>query len=330
MTRPLVTIVITVFKRTDYLEEAIKSALGQSFTDVEVIVTDDADSESARAVCAAFGPDPRLRYRSNPTTLGAPMNIAAALREARGMYISVLNDDDMMEPSMVEKLLLPLLRDPKCVLSFADHWMVDGAGEQLTELTSWNSTVRGRTHLPRGFVEEPFDFALRGGVLIVMGALFRRRPLDPSWLVPQVRGAYDYWLAVRLSRTGGSFHYLPERVMRYRVHSASESGRFDPEKNQGEIYIYESLLKEEIEAQHREYVTERLADFLFILGRDRLYSGNRDGARAAFIRSLHTKLRTKAAVGVLSTYLPYSVRQAGVRALRALRAATRAPAELGR
>ena len=87
---PLVSVVITVggihFNRTCYLEEAITSVLRQTLPSLELIVTDDSDSEESKLICAKFEADGRLKYRSNPRPLGAPLNVAKALDAARGKY----------------------------------------------------------------------------------------------------------------------------------------------------------------------------------------------------------------------------------------------------
>lgn len=45
---PLVTVIVTVFKRVEFIREAIESVLAQTFESYEIIVTDDADSEAAK------------------------------------------------------------------------------------------------------------------------------------------------------------------------------------------------------------------------------------------------------------------------------------------
>jgi glycosyltransferase involved in cell wall biosynthesis len=49
---PLVTIIVTVFKRVEFLREALESALAQTFESYEIIVTDDANTEAAKNICS--------------------------------------------------------------------------------------------------------------------------------------------------------------------------------------------------------------------------------------------------------------------------------------
>src|SRR5258707_871317 len=66
---PLVSIIITVFRRDTYLRESISSALAQNYGNVEVIVTEDGGSDCAKPIIDEFA-DPRLRYRRNAVNLG--------------------------------------------------------------------------------------------------------------------------------------------------------------------------------------------------------------------------------------------------------------------
>src|SRR5438045_7355438 len=131
MTQPLVSIILTVFNRTTYLEEAIKSAAEQAYSNLEIIVTDDSNSQLIRAICAKCESDSRITYRANASTLGAPLNVRAALQEASGDYVVILNDDDVMEPFMIDTLMPPLESDSSCIVSFGDHWIIDQSGHIL-------------------------------------------------------------------------------------------------------------------------------------------------------------------------------------------------------
>jgi glycosyltransferase involved in cell wall biosynthesis len=315
---PLVTVILTVFKPRPYLEAAIESVLGQSFSEYELIITDDANSESTRSACRRYRADRTVRYRSNRRRLGALLNIGAALQEARGELIVILNDDDQLEPDMLELLVAPLLGRRDCVLAFGDHSMIDSSGATLAGLFSGTSKLARRLKLTEGMLAEPFSFALRGGTLIGMGAMFRRSALCPEWFRPEVGGAYDLWLGMQLSTTGGVY-YMPRTLMRYRIHAGSESARLDPEKVQGGLFILETFLNQQLPACDHAYVQSQLAGGLFVLGRERLYSNNAQGARSAFIRSLRVKPGLKVLVGIGSTYLPRETLRLGLQFWRNIR-----------
>lgn len=311
--RPRISVVLTVFRRTDYLEMAIRSVLNQTFADLELIVTDDANTESARRICEEFHCDKRLRYRSNPNVLGAPLNIASAMKEAQGEYVTIINDDDSMELDMLEKLLAPFLNDEECILSFGDHWIMDDTGAIMHESTERNSQSCGRSNLSKGLVKNPFSLALRGAIPFVMGTLFKRAAYQENWLTPAIAGAYDYWLGIRFSKAAGNLHFVPERIMRWRTHPNSESARLDADKAKCAVYIFEALLRENIPADERKFVKRMASQNLFTLGRDRLYFSQNASARHAFFASYKYQASFKALAGVALSCLPGKIRRLALR-----------------
>jgi glycosyltransferase involved in cell wall biosynthesis len=319
MAQPLVTIVLTVFRRTTYLNEAIKSALGQTCGDLEVIVTDDSDSESICNTCAVFQHDSRLRYRANRSVLGAPLNIRAALQEAAGDYVVILNDDDVMEPFMVETLLPPLTSDKDCVVSFGDHWIIGADGNVSVTETERNTRRWGRDHIPSGKIQNAFGLALRGGIPFVMGTVFRRSACYEKWFIREVAGAYDSWLALQLALDGGAFYFNPARVFRYRVHSASESARLAAEKASAQVFIFAQLAHDSRTRKERGFIRRTLSHFLFVLGRDRLYFGSPSSARRAFLSSLRYAVSVRALTGTALTFIPIWMQRPILRSWRSAR-----------
>jgi len=316
---PLVSVLLTVARRTDYLDAAIRSVLNQTCPDFELIVTDDANSPAARAICARFAADPRLRYRANSSPLGMPLNLAAALRDARAPLLTILNDDDLLAPSMLGSLLGPLQRHPEVDVAFGARWLIDARGCVLDAPTRATARLWRRAGLQPGLVADPFRLALRGVVFLVMGALVRNTAFDPAWLVPNVEGAYDHWLTLRLARAGRPFFFLDRQLFYYRLHPGSESARVAPEKAACQVYVLSSLLRENLSLGERVAVEDSLAAYLFTLGRDRLYFGNPPAARAAFAASARLRPRLKTVAGLFLTLLPGRPRRRLFRAWRTLR-----------
>ncbi len=317
---PIVTVILTVFRRTTYLELAIRSVLAQSLTSFELIVSDDAASHATRRLCARFSYDPRLRYRANPRTLGPALNVAAALREARAPYATILNDDDLMAPAMLETLTAPLLQDPRLAVAFGEHNFISSNGSALPALTQATSLFWERTGLRPGPVPAPLTSLLRGIVFFVMGALFRVSSCQPAWFEPQVQGAYDHWLALRFALSGCRFHFVGQKLFDYRVHSDSQSALIGPEAASAQVYLFSALLHESLSAADRALAERNLARRLFVLGRDRLYFGNTAAARIAFGRSVRMRFAPKPLAGLFLTLWPARARLAALRSWRRLRA----------
>jgi glycosyltransferase involved in cell wall biosynthesis len=93
---PTVSIIIPAYNQSEYLAEAIRSALDQSWTDVEVVVVDDGSTDDTADVCRTFT-DPRVRYiwQANRGLSGARNT---GIRESRGSFLSFLDSDDLFFP----------------------------------------------------------------------------------------------------------------------------------------------------------------------------------------------------------------------------------------
>lgn len=100
---PLVSVIVPTYNRPEFLEEAIKSILDQTYTNFEVIVVNDA-GQDVRHVTDGFK-DNRIRYirHENNKGLGAARN--TGIRNARGKYIAYLDDDDIYYPDHLSTLV---------------------------------------------------------------------------------------------------------------------------------------------------------------------------------------------------------------------------------
>ncbi len=103
--RPLVTIGISTYNRANgYLRSALESALAQTYSNLEIVVSDNGSSDATADLLASYD-DPRLRVVRQPTNIGANGNFNACLREAKGEWFLLLHDDDLIDPDMIDACL---------------------------------------------------------------------------------------------------------------------------------------------------------------------------------------------------------------------------------
>jgi glycosyltransferase involved in cell wall biosynthesis len=300
---PTVSVIVTVFRRTAFLREALASALEQTLPASEIIVADDSASAEIRAICESFA-SPVLRYRPNASPVGVARNIAETAAETRGEYLAILNDDDVWEPDFLATLLPVFAADTGSVLSFSDHWIIDETGKIDEAATEENSLLFGRKDLPAGKVADPADLVLRkNGVPLAMASVFCREAIDWKQYRLKAGGAYDFWISCCLAASGRSFHYTPRRLTRYRRHAAMESVRQSADKNEDAIFIYRTLLANGVFPAWRSHLRGELARALRTAGRYRLHAGQRASARARFGESFRIRPSSKALVGWLITCL---------------------------
>lgn len=100
---PKVSVLIPAF-RPQYLDLAIASALSQTFTDFELLISDDSSDELVASVVSKWR-DPRIRYSRNPQRQIPGANRDRLLGMAQGKYIKFLFDDDFLLPQSIDALV---------------------------------------------------------------------------------------------------------------------------------------------------------------------------------------------------------------------------------
>ena len=99
---PLVTIAVPTYNRADrYLRQAVESALDQTYSNVEVIVSDNCSADNTEALIKGYSA-PRLRYFRQVKNIGANNNFNFCVEQARGDYFLLLQDDDLIDCDFAE------------------------------------------------------------------------------------------------------------------------------------------------------------------------------------------------------------------------------------
>lgn len=307
MSRPLVSIVIAAYcSRRDHLSAAITSALGQTWADVEVIVSDDSPHDDLRALVAGFR-DPRLRYRRNAPALGVAANHWALFGEARGEYVTVLNHDDWRAPTFVERLAHVLQREPDVVLAFCDHWVIDESGRRLAADTDRNSLYWGRSGLQEGLHRSFATLVIDQSIPMAMGAMFRRSAL-PATLPSDAGPAYDLWMTYLLCRGGGAAWYVPDRLSAWRTHPGNLTSEGGLDWLQGSAACWRAMSSDDRFASvHR--VTRLKAAMAYSSCAVRAWTGGQRLACAGWaLQSLRARLTVRGVIAGLLTVMPSRLR----------------------
>jgi glycosyltransferase involved in cell wall biosynthesis len=136
----LVSLVIPTYNRADRVLMAIKSVFHQSFKDFELIIIDDASSDNTNEVVTNLH-DPRIVYIRHERNKGAPVARNKGIKNAKGKYIALLDDDDEWLPEKLESQVELFERSPENVgLVYTWAKVVDEKGSLLRE---WRSNTRG-------------------------------------------------------------------------------------------------------------------------------------------------------------------------------------------
>lgn len=134
--RPLVSIGVPAFNAERFLRRTLDSLLGQTLSDFELIISDNASTDGTPEICAEYvRRDHRVRYIRQECNIGAPRNWNTLVHEARGVYFKWASASDLCAPSMLEQCANVLQADPQIVLCYGLTQWID-ENEQLQEIYS--------------------------------------------------------------------------------------------------------------------------------------------------------------------------------------------------
>ncbi|HEY8748879.1 MAG TPA: glycosyltransferase [Tepidisphaeraceae bacterium] len=141
-TVPRASVCIPTFNAGRFISATIQSVLGQTLSDFELVICDDASTDDTLERINEFN-DARLRVVQNATNTGLSANWNRAVRECRAPYVKLLCQDDLIYPTCLEKQVA-ILSDP----NHADIGLVCGQRDIIDE--SGRVRLHGRGRLPAG------------------------------------------------------------------------------------------------------------------------------------------------------------------------------------
>jgi hypothetical protein len=125
-----VSIGLPVFNAERFLETALNSVLTQTYTNLEIIISDNGSTDRTAGICRAYASsDPRIRYIRHPTNRGASFNHDFVARRATGYYFRWFACDDVMAPTCIEECVRALDRDPGLVLAWPRPTVTNSADD---------------------------------------------------------------------------------------------------------------------------------------------------------------------------------------------------------
>lgn len=131
MTAPPLAIGLPVYNGENFLAGTLDSILTQTYGDFELIITDNASSDSTPDICRDYADDPRIRYHRHPTNLGAAANYTSCFERSSSPFFKWAAHDDPCAPNMLERCMSALRDQPDAVLAFARTLSIDAEGRQL-------------------------------------------------------------------------------------------------------------------------------------------------------------------------------------------------------
>jgi glycosyltransferase involved in cell wall biosynthesis len=222
---PRVSIGLPVYNGENFLEEALRALLAQTYEDFELVISDNASTDRTAQICQDHqARDGRIRYYRQPRKLGLPENFNAVFHRARGEYFHWASHDDLWRPTFLERLVEALDRDPEAVLAYPRSVSIDGEGNHVKHWPSRPLLGAAQPHLRFRESLEPMEpFVIFG---LIRARFLRRTSVYGSFFMS------DFALLAELSLLG-RFIEIPEELFLFRTAHSNRStfvfGRQRPE-----------------------------------------------------------------------------------------------------
>lgn len=127
--RPTLTIGMPVYNGERFLPQALDSLLAQAFRDFELLISDNASTDSTPEICREYAArDSRIRVSRRSENVGIMANVTFVAENARGEYFMLVGDDDVYEPVFAERMIQLLSADHDLDMAYSNFAYVDPDG----------------------------------------------------------------------------------------------------------------------------------------------------------------------------------------------------------
>jgi len=215
-TAPRLTIGLPVYNGERYVAESLEALLGQSFTDFELIISDNASTDGTGDICQRYEKqDSRVRYFRQPRNVGLAPNHNFVAEQARGELFKWASNDDLYARDLLERCIDVLDKYPDVVLVHSWTAKVDESGT-VTEALRYplNTASPGA---PERFRSLLFDSGGDDDYGVIRTDILRRTAMKESY------HHADRTIIAELSLYG-RFHQVPDWLYFRREHPGQSGG----------------------------------------------------------------------------------------------------------
>jgi len=205
---PLVSVLMTSYNREKFIEESIWSVLNSTFTDLELLISDDCSSDNTIEIVKKIASvDSRVKWHINEKNLGDYPNRNKVASMAKGKYMLYVDSDDTIKNDAIEFAVKNLTENPTAKFSVIYPF------EDIQTPTLLNHNVSLRKH----FFDKSFLNLGPGGVI------FNREFFILNLCYTEQYGpANDLYSHLKFASKGDVL-LLPYRYLNYRIHDGQES-----------------------------------------------------------------------------------------------------------
>ena len=202
----MVTVYITNFNYSEYIEKSIRSVLSQTYKNIEIIIVDDNSTDRSKEILKKFIKHPKIKIIFNKKNLGLLKSSNIAIKASSAKYIMRLDADDFLNKKIVEVFIKKMIKKPNIAMVYSDYYEVNSNGKKLGAIKQINLNSK------KSIKDRPI---LAACCLFKKEALFSVNLYDESFTR---QDGYDIWYKLF---DNYDFEYVPKYLFFYRKHQNS-------------------------------------------------------------------------------------------------------------
>jgi glycosyltransferase involved in cell wall biosynthesis len=282
----LVSALMTSYNHERYISQAIESVLTQTFTDLELIIVDDASTDNSPRIIAQYqNKDPRVRAFFHKNNLGIAKTANECQSMANGKFICFIGSDDLWVPHKLEKQV-KILSDNEDKVVWSEGAIINSEG--ISTGLSFSEMHKSKNKPKSGSIyREIFD----DNYIFGQSVIFKKEFWIKSGFCDELKFLSDYKFLADLSYRH-EFLFIPESLAMYRVHGQNTISREQESWLKDRIFLKKYFLK-----RYGDNLSNHLKGSLYLKIGEAFYGlGQRDTAKHYYLKALRVDFLSKQSI----------------------------------
>ena len=244
----LISIIIPVYNSEEYLPECIDSIINQTYKDLQIILVDDCSKKAVADMCDSYAKkDNRIEVYHLKKNGGQSAARNEGLKQVKGDWITFADNDDTLEPEMLE-ILLENAKKHKVKVSGCAYNLIDGDNEKIINLINYKNGLN-----------EPRDFIINalykpGYAWVDVWSKIYHKSLIKELEFPSGKANEDFYVNLMLFYKLKNFAYTDKPMYNWTIRKTSQSKTMNFEKKKTIIDTGKEIVEFFKSTNNEEYI----------------------------------------------------------------------------
>ena len=231
--KPVVTVLMTVYNGSNYLNEAIESVLCQTLNNYEFLIVDDASTDNSIEIINSYK-DSRINLIKNRKNIGQTASLNKGLAMAQGEYIARFDQDDVCLPKRFEEQVAFFKQNPSISIICSREYSIDKQGKRIgvwkRDLNNYGAFL--------GYIILGLNPIWTPSAMFVKDVFLQLGGFDVAY---GPASDFEYWSRIALKRLNAKV--VPEFHLLRRIHNQSQSNLVADEQYQSTKRAVSNVIK---------------------------------------------------------------------------------------